>query len=124
MEAILQFTGGSGAAVPSKEKEPGSNPWLGVLDASLGATQENIFEEFVSDWDKAIRASVILGSMLGSIAPGASVIAKYAKYTNHVEALRVLDAAMAESHSDDESIWEDVKSELQTDRTSSRKLFK
>jgi len=121
MEAVLQFTGGSGSAVPIKEKEPEPNPWLGVLDATLGARQESIFDEFVLGWDHAIRSSVSLGSINVSRGFSESGIGQK---TNHLAALRALDSALADANSDDAKTWEVVKTELQKDRTSSRKLFK
>lgn len=81
MEAALQFIGGSGSAVPIKEKEPAQNPWLRVVDASLGARQgEFVFEEFVSDWDQATRSSVSLGAI---VVPRALPKSAAGQETNH-----------------------------------------
>jgi hypothetical protein len=125
MEAVLQFTGGSGSAtkgaVPVQWREAEPNPWLDELVATLGARQELIFEDFVSDWLRAIRSSVSLGSIGVSSGYPKSVVGQE---TNHSAALRALDAALANGNSDDAKTWEVVKSELQKDRTSSRKLFK
>ena len=47
-----------------------------------------------------------------------------AQRTDHAAALATLDSALADDARDDEQAWKEVKSELQRDRFSSRKLFK
>ena len=125
MEAVLQFTGGSGSAttgaVPVRWRAAEPNLWLDELVATLGARQEQVFEDFASDWLRAIRSSVSLGSIVASHVYPKSVAGQE---TNHSAALQALDSALADANSDDVKTWEIVKSEMQKDRTSSRKLFK
>lgn len=113
----IAFAGGSGATAFVETKETAVNRWLSrLLEGSLGARQENVFLKFASDFDSAVRSSVILGSMGGSpslFKPGIG------KVTNHEAAIRVLDAVLSDNNLDDARIWEVVKSELQKDRTSS-----
>ncbi len=124
MEAEAQLIDGTGTAVLAttavRLEEEESNPWLDGIVASRGSSRDSISPQFVREWFADIQKSVSLGLMPLPPVPSESVLGRA---TEHEAALSVLDSALSGSQEEDEETWRAVRTGLEQERESARKLF-